>query len=266
SEDPQLTAAAEMARNTFKFLWRELAWERRRIVPGLDLACVKLAFADGPDSSVEHMWISDVDFDGAAVRGTLINEPNWLTSVKQGDVAEAPLSEIGDWMYAVNSRVYGAYTVNLMRSQMAPAERAQHDEAWGLDFGDPNQIELVPANFYGSEKKSGFIGKLFGKKQNASPEDSTPIEEREHPMSENMRPSLEEHLAGDPSAANSPDDNGWTFLHHQALAGSAASVEVLLNHGADVNMSTSSGLTPLSLAKSLGWPRVEKLLVAAGGQ
>jgi uncharacterized protein YegJ (DUF2314 family) len=60
--EAETAAAAERARASFKYFWRELSWERRRIVPGFDNACVKVAFADR--GAVEHMWICDVDFDG----------------------------------------------------------------------------------------------------------------------------------------------------------------------------------------------------------
>ena len=90
-EDSEMQAACRKARDTFRIFWREVAWERRRIVPALDTAVVKAPFSDGaarkkskdtPD--VEHMWMSDVDFDGEDVTGTLMNTPNWIKSVKQG--------------------------------------------------------------------------------------------------------------------------------------------------------------------------------------
>lgn len=45
-------------------------------------------------------------------------------------------------------------------------------------------------------------------------------------MSVNMAPSLREQLGKDRTLGASKDDRGWTLLHHQALAGSAASVEI----------------------------------------
>jgi len=39
NSDPEMQRAYEQARATFKYFWRELAWERRRVVPALDLAC-----------------------------------------------------------------------------------------------------------------------------------------------------------------------------------------------------------------------------------
>ena len=125
NSDPQMQRAYEAARQSFRYFWRELYWEGRRIVPGLDLACVKAPFSDGEnakpkqdDPAVEQMWMNEVDFDGRHVSGTLLNSPNWLKTVKAGDRARFPLNEISDWMYAISGEVFGAYTVNLMRARM----------------------------------------------------------------------------------------------------------------------------------------------------
>ena len=82
----------------------------------------------------------------------------------------------------------------------------------------------------------------------------------EHPMSAAMAPSLKEQVAGDPEFVTGKDDGGWTMLHHEALAGNAATVKVLLDAGADPDAVTDGGMTPLRLAKSLGWDKVVALL------
>lgn len=43
--DPAMAEAVERARRSFRFFWRELSWERRRIIPALDMAAIKLPFA-----------------------------------------------------------------------------------------------------------------------------------------------------------------------------------------------------------------------------
>lgn len=243
NDEPEMQEAYRQARSTFRFFWRELSWEYRRIIPALDLACVKTAFADRPleecDSSdpVEQMWLGEVGFDGRIVSGKLLNQPNHLKSVKQGDACAFEFGLLTDWMYAISSRVYGAYTVNLMRSRMNPAERQAHDGAWGMDFGDPGKI-LLTSDGPGDELAT----------------------EAEHPMSVNMKPSLIEHLQKNPDIINQPDDRGWTLLHHESLAGNALVVEVLLNHGADHSLQTNDGDLAIDLAQLMGWNRIVSLL------
>ena len=252
--DPEMQRAYENARTNFRYFWREVAWERRRIVPALDMAAVKAPFSDGAQRTgaqdtpqVEHMWLSEVDFDGRFVSGVLLNAPNWLKTVKEGDPARIPLGQISDWMYAISGEVFGAYTVNLLRSRMGRQERQQHDAAWGLNFGDPANIRVTPE----PNKGGGFMKSWFGKR---------PAETQEHPMSENMAASLKEQLAKNPSMLSATDDRGWTLLHQEALAGSVPTVKVLLEAGADRNAMTHDGMTPLQLAKCLGWDKVVALL------
>lgn len=45
AEDPEMLAAYKNAQSTFKFFWRELSWEYRRIIPALEIAAVKVAKA-----------------------------------------------------------------------------------------------------------------------------------------------------------------------------------------------------------------------------
>jgi ankyrin repeat protein len=75
-----------------------------------------------------------------------------------------------------------------------------------------------------------------------------------------MASSLKEQLAKDPSLVSVTDERGWTFLHQEALAGSTATVKVLLAAGADPSAVTDHGMTPLQLAQSLGWDKIVALL------
>ena len=264
-KDEEMQHEIERAHETFRYFLRELVWENRRIVPALGLACVKVPFCDPPSAKkrksdepqVEQMWVNEISFDGKLVKGVLINSPNWLKSVEQGDDVEVPIQGISDWMYSVDDRVYGAYTVNLMRKRMNRGERKQHDNAWGLDFGDPEVIHVVPLDWAGKPAaKPGLLGKLFG---------STPKEEPidpacEHPMAINMADSLKKHLKENPGSATEGDERGWTHLHDMSVAGSEVAVSILLKHGADANAATTDGVTPLQIAKTLGWKKIAKLL------
>lgn len=271
-DNPKMQAAYEQARATFRYFWREMAWERRRIVPALDMAVVKVPFRDPagtkyetevPDA--EQMWLSDIDFDGKEIHGTLINSPNWLKSIAEGDAASVPINGITDWMYAIGGRVFGGFTVNAMRADMGRAERAKHDAAWGLDFGDPSNIQLVQSGEHPAKSSGGFFSKLFGGAKSSAP--AAPVDlNAEHPMALNMAESLEKFLTQDPSNTNAKDDRGWTYLHQLALAGTKTGVEIMLKHGADIHAVTGNGLTALQLARTLGWKDVIALLVAKGAK
>ena len=258
NSDPEMQEAYERARATFRYFWREVAWERRRIIPALDLACVKAPFSDGDRDAtapgkpqVEQMWLGEIGFDGLFVSGVLLNTPNWLKSVKAGDSARIPLKEITDWMYAISGEVFGAHTVNLMRSRMSQRERKEHDDAWGLNFGDPKKTRVAPE----PSKGGGLLKSWFGKRQ---------ADIQEHPMSEAMASSLQDQLVKDPSMLNAKGEGGWTLLHQEALAGSAATVKVLLSAQHEINAVTDHGMTPIQLAKSLGWDKVVALLMSKG--
>ncbi|MGE3804174.1 MAG: DUF2314 domain-containing protein [Gemmataceae bacterium] len=236
-DDPDMLRAYENARATFRYFWREVMWDRNRIVPALGMAMVKAPFSDGPTArrkpgvpNVEHMWIDDVDFDGQTVFGTLQNSPNWLESVQAGAAAQFPRAEISDWLYVIGEEAYGAFTVNVLRSRMDKKERAQHDGMWGLNFGDPNKPRTAPDG------------------------------EGESPLSKSAAASLQQALAKDPKLIASTGHRSWTMLHHHASAGNTTLVKLLLEAGADVNAKTSEGFTALQIAQVLGWKDIAALL------
>ena len=238
-DNPQILQAYETALATFKYFWRELSWERRRIVPGLDMAAVKLPFTDGPrrdgNPEFEHMWAGDVDFDGLTITARLLNQPNWLTSVQAGQTVQVPVSHLEDWLLASGGRTCGGFTVNAMRAAMSPAERADHDAAWGMDFGDPAspRIEL-----------------------HAPPGAGIPAAFEDHPMCLNMAPKYQQQLSKDTGPLEYRDGRGWSLLHSEALAGNVAIANLLLQFGAHPLDPTPDGRTSIDLARQGGWPEV----------
>ena len=250
--NPKMIEAFENAQKTFKYFWRELSWERRRIVPAMSVAYVKIAFTQETEECkkpiVEHMWIKEAMFDGNNVMGVLINNPNRLTNVSNGDFINVPLSQISDWLFAIypqselpkqpapKPKSYGGFTIQALRSEMTEQERTEHDNAWGIDFGDYNEVLLVY-------------------QQKECPENLI-----EHPMSKNMREKLIEFLKENPNNITSTDENGLTFLHKETIAGNLSCVEVLLSVGADKNAKTNLGETALDLAKKVNWEHIIPIL------
>ena len=256
-DDPKMIEAFQNAQKTFKYFWRELSWEYRRIVPALDIAYVKIAFIqeteDSDDPIVEHMWIDEVMFDGNNVMGVLLNDPNQLTNVANGDSVNVPLSQISDWLFAISDhspkkglsklfsstpkpKTYGGFTIQVLRSEMTKQERKKHDNAWGLDFGDCDEVLLVY-------------------EQEENPENLI-----EHPMSRNMREKFIDSLKEQPEEITSADEDGYTLLHRETIAGNLTSVEVLLSLGADKNAKTNQGDTALDFARKMNWEHIIPVL------
>lgn len=241
-DDTGMAEARRRAVASFKYLWRELSWEYRRVVPALELSVIKAAFRDPGAEHVEHMWLSEIAFDGEFVSATLINSPHQLTSVQAGDQVRLAVADLEDWIYAMHGRVYGGFSVQVLRARMSRGERQQHDEAWGFTFPEPGHVELVPDWTAGA----------------------TPFDpDAEHPMSETLEASLAAAIDEHRQAFLDLGPHGLNTLHSLALAGSAAGVRVLLGAGADPRTRTRHGKTARELAASLGWPRVVELLGVA---
>lgn len=151
-------------------------------------------------------------------------------------------------MISAEGRAHGAYTVNLMRSRMSDQERRSHDQAWGLDFGDPNEVRLEVVRE--PKKKPGLLAALFGGKAKAV---SASEAFHDHPMCINMLPKIEAQLKADSSPATEVDNSGWTMLQHESLAGNFGVVKLLVHYGADPRKTTPAGQTAAELARAIGW-------------
>lgn len=135
-----------------------------------------------------------------------------------------------DWNTKL-SPSFGSPRPDPIRQGLSDPERAAHDEAWGIDFGEPGTIALTPF------------------------EDN----DAEHPMSANMAPKLGEAIDADPTFL-APRADGATMLHDMALGGSAASVEVSLAKGADPAARRADGKTAADLAEAMGWAELAQRL------
>lgn len=236
----EMLLATAQAQQNFKYFWREVYWEYRRIVPAHDLALVKVAFEqilpNETSPTVEHMWISQINFDGEHIHGILMNAPNELTNVSEGDEISILVADLSDWMFSTNNKVYGGYTIQALRSSMSNKQRKEHDDAWGLDFGDYRDIKLV---FDQEEHPENLI---------------------EHPMSISMKEKAREFIKENPESVPSKDDKGLTMLHNEAIAGNKGIIEVLLGMGADKNNKSINGKKAIDYAKLMGWTHIVSIL------
>lgn len=233
SDDPEFLQASQQARETFRYLWNQIALDFNRIIPALELACIKVPFSDdfsNPDAAVEHMWVDRVDFDGTEICGILANSPNWLKSLAAGDEVRFPLEQLSDWLCVLQGKVHGAYTIQLMRSRLNDEQRQTYDRDWQLDFPEPETV-LLP--------------------------------ERNRVAEGHIADKLAEQIETDPSTVELTFDGGKTLLHLEVLNGRNRSVRVLLEGGANASARCDRGWTPLDYARSLEWLEAIELLASA---
>ncbi|EPR74481.1 hypothetical protein ADIWIN_0582 [Winogradskyella psychrotolerans RS-3] len=239
-QNQKMKTAYLKAQETFNYFWREMYWESKRVVPAHDLALVKIPFQQmdkvDDEPTVEHMWISEIAFDGENITGVLMNSPNLLTNVAEGDTVTRKVSEISDWMLAIDRKTYGGYTIQVLRSDMTEEARQQHDEAWGLDFGDPNHILVA---YQQEDNEENLI---------------------EHPMSKVMEQPAREFFEANLDVVKAADENGVTRLHTETIAGNKTAVEILLELGTDKNAKTNTGKTALDFAIALNWSHIIPML------
>jgi len=239
-QNEKMKAAYLKAQETFNYFWREIYWEAKRVVPAHDLALVKIPFlqkVEGREQPlVEHMWISEIAFDGEFITGILQNAPNKLTNVAKGDTVTRKVSEISDWMLSIDRKTYGGYTIQALRSDMTDKARENHDNAWGLNFGDYNNILIAHQQ---EEKKENLI---------------------EHPMSKVMEKPARDFFTENLDVVAAVDEKGMTRLHTETIAGNKIAVEILLEVGADKNVKTKTGKTALDYATALNWEHIIPVL------
>lgn len=230
STDDRLMEASQQARVNFRYFWNQVTLDFNRIIPALELACVKAPFSDdlsNPDSPVEHMWVDGLNFDGINITGFLLNQPSFVESFNLEDEVTFPLHRLSDWLCVLQGTVYGGYSIQVIRSQMDEDERAEYDAAWGLDFPSPD-IVLTPK--HNAEFEAVIANKL------------------------------QEQIEKEPKTVDAKFDGGRTLLHLECLYGRTPSIEVLLEHGASSAARCDRGWTALDYARSLDWDEAIALL------
>ncbi|WP_335977983.1 YegJ family protein [Acinetobacter calcoaceticus] len=233
--------AFDKAVSTFKYFWRELYWEYRRIIPALELAYVKCAFIqenleDKNQPLIEYMWIDQIGFDGSTISGTLLNEPYIIDNVQAGETVSLQFDSIVDWIFLSNGTVHGGFTIQEYRKTLNAVDRKEYDEAWGIDFGNPDEIFLVYD-------------------QKDCPENLD-----EHPMCKNILDQFINIINTDPRIITEKDESGNQLLHREVLAGNYLFVREILSSNVNKLVMNNQSMTPLDLAHKMGWNNIVNLL------
>ena len=89
---------------------------------GTDFA-VKVPIED--KGEIEHFWLTDIVYRNGKFEGVIGNEPGIVTNVKSGQKWTVKKSEISDWMYMRDGKMFGNYTIRPLLKTMSEEEAAR---------------------------------------------------------------------------------------------------------------------------------------------
>lgn len=191
---------------------------------------------DKNEPLIEYMWIDQVDFDGSTITGILLNEPYIIDNVQAGETVRLQFESIVDWMFLSNGTVHGAFTIQEYRKTLNASGRKEYDEAWGIDFGNPDEILLV-----------------YDQK-------NCPKNLEEHPMCRSILEQFINIINTDPTIITEKDESGNQLLHREVIAGNYLFVQELLRLNVNKLVRNKQLMIPLDLAHKMGWSNIVNLL------
>ncbi len=123
-EDKEMLMAINSAQSNFPIFLKAMEEESKRIVPAFEDALVKYAFpATKHEVKVEHMFLSEIRFNGNFLSGILVSDPMYTDAVKVGQTIEIEPSRVSDWLYVINGVGTGGYTFKIIYSRFSEQEK-----------------------------------------------------------------------------------------------------------------------------------------------
>lgn len=100
--------------------------------PEIEVKSLKVKFQNETD--VEHIWLSDVIFKDGKYSGIIDNEPEYIKNHQIGETISVDNKDISDWMYIENGKLFGGYTIKVIRSRMTESEKEEFDAESGMQI------------------------------------------------------------------------------------------------------------------------------------
>lgn len=92
---------------------------------------VKMRFAK-PKQGHEHIWLTNLHWDGKQLKGDVNNEPIDTEEVQFGDTVVVQPEEVSDWMYVDGDKMMGGYTIRVLYHESSPEEQRAMRQEMGL--------------------------------------------------------------------------------------------------------------------------------------
>jgi len=116
-DEKEMDAAIARARSEVDSFIAELSKRN-----GSDFA-VKVPIQDKDET--EHFWLTDIVYRNGKFEGVIGNDPGIVSNVKSGQKWTVKKSEISDWMFMREGKMYGNYTIRPLLKSMPEEEAAK---------------------------------------------------------------------------------------------------------------------------------------------
>lgn len=128
-EELAMQEAIQLAQNNFSSFKEDLIKDRQRIIPAIEESLIKYAFeTENKDVPVEHMFLSDIFYDGSNIIGIIYSEPIYTESVQAGNSIIVDINQVTDWLYIIDGKTYGGYTFKYMWKCFTDEEKAMYKD------------------------------------------------------------------------------------------------------------------------------------------
>jgi uncharacterized protein YegJ (DUF2314 family) len=111
ADDPAMLAAIDRARESIDRLRQLLA------AGGDGKGYVKFGFVEGDQT--EHLWVEVSGLTATMARGTIANDPVFLTRLQSGGKVEVELAKISDWMFVTDGEREGGFSIAVLQARAA---------------------------------------------------------------------------------------------------------------------------------------------------
>ena len=72
----------------------------------------------------ENIWVKDLSRNGDQISGVLNNAPADIPGLSLGSKVTFKASQVSDWGYMKNAKLYGHFTTRILMSRASPDEQA----------------------------------------------------------------------------------------------------------------------------------------------
>jgi uncharacterized protein YegJ (DUF2314 family) len=121
-DDKAMDRAVEHSQRSLGFFMAVLRAKK----PGDTMFEIKKGFVDG--GKVEHLWITNVKYDGKNFSGKINNRPIDVKNVHLGQRVTIAPRDVSDWMFLKDGKLMGGYSTRVLYARLSPEDKAEFDK------------------------------------------------------------------------------------------------------------------------------------------